>query len=50
MTDCILPKKLESPHMLGEISSHMSEATDGCFKLLVGAMEKCSRLDKAPGY
>ena len=32
MTDCLFPKRLESPDMLVELSSPVAEATDGGLK------------------
>ena len=48
MTDCIFPKMQERPEMLCELSSPVTEATEGGLKLLVGLIVKCSGLE-VPG-
>ena len=41
----IFPNRLERPEMLCELFSHVTEATDGGLKLLLGLMVKCSCLE-----
>ena len=43
--DCILPKRLEKPEMLCELSSPVTDVTDGGLKVLVRLMVKCSCLE-----
>ena len=47
-TDCIFPKRLESPYMLYELSSPVKEDTDNRLKCLLGLIVKCSYLE-GPG-